>query len=58
MDNTIIVAMVGASVAFLSIEITTFLGFLNWSRNIRFQILKDERIFANEEKFERKKHIS
>lgn len=43
MDNTITVAVIGASVAFLSVVITTFLGFLTWSRSIRFQILKDER---------------
>lgn len=43
MDNTIIVAIIGASVAFLSIVVTALLGFLTWSRNIRFQILKDER---------------
>ena len=43
MDNSIIVAMIGAGVALLGIIATGVLGFLTWSRNIRFQILKDER---------------
>jgi Flp pilus assembly protein TadB len=43
MDNTIFIAIIGAGTALLSIVATAFLGFLTWSRNIRFQILKDER---------------
>lgn len=43
MDKTILVAIIGASVALTGIVVTTIFGFLTWSRNIRFQILKDER---------------
>lgn len=43
MDTTVIIGIIGALSALAGVIITTILGFLIWSRNIRFQILKDER---------------
>jgi len=43
METSIIVAIIGACVALLGILVTASIGFLTWSRNIKYQILKDER---------------
>ena len=43
METSIIVAIIGACVALLGVLITASIGFLTWSRNIKYQILKDER---------------
>ena len=43
METSIIVAIIGACVALLGMLITASIGFLTWSRNIKYQILKDER---------------
>ena len=40
METSIIVAIIGACVALLGVLITASIGFLTWSRNIKYQILK------------------
>ncbi|QDT25482.1 hypothetical protein Enr10x_07780 [Gimesia panareensis] len=51
-DTALIIALIGSGTAFLGIIVTTLFGFLTWSRNIKFQILKDER-----DRFEEKAQI-
>jgi len=43
METSIVVAIIGATVALFSVLVTALIGFLTWSRNIKYQILKDER---------------
>lgn len=52
MTDTIIGAIIGAAIALAGTGITAFLGYLMWTRSLKYQILKGERDRL-EKKFER-----